>query len=683
VTGTLRPNLVSVTPYEIASLPDWVRVDTRAISPAQNTESPQVFNLVDYQLSVNADSTASFSRLNFTILDASRIDEGSQFLYEVVPGSQQVVFHSCVIHRDGQTINALDADNIRAVQRERELEKQIASGRLTVELTVDDVRVGDTVDICVTEYDLAGEHPLYGRYFQATNWLSWGVPVARQTLLLRNNSPKSVQFREIDSEKSVDKRKEVAPGDTYTQEWSELPMRESTPGVPNWFWPPAYFVTSESSWESISSYLYNFYVKQGVLEDNIDLGSIEGIDWQGRNAETVNAVIDFVQNEVRYRGENNGIYSHTPKEPARTLKKRSGDCKDKSNLLLALLTRIDVDAQLVLVNTRLMGEIANLDPSPYLFDHMVVRFEFDGETYYVDPTLQKQGGSLANRTKLGYEQALILSPENGKLVAVPKQDSNDLFKLKHIVDLRDESKPRLTIKRVFHSERADNMRSYFASREKSQYQDDFEDYAKEHVNVSLERVSGIEIEKDDLLGNYLGTSETYALILDDGKLEGNSMQVFTSFYEQVQIYDERELPQVVELDGELLHHIHVMYPYKQTIDTDKFSKETQWFDYNDSIEVDGNNLHFKMKISPKADEVPADKNAEYQKVIEELQARSISRFPVKREKSDTELFVLFAAMIGLLAAYSHIPFALFAAGCATLALVGLREQLVALFKPKK
>jgi len=450
-----------------------------------------------------------------------------------------VVFHSCVIYRDGKTIDALDNENIRAVQRERELENHIASGRMTVELIVDDVRVGDTIDICVTEYDLAGEHPLYGRYFQATNWLSWGVPVTRQKLLLENASDNSIKFREIDSEKSVDTRNEVAPGETYTREWNNLPMRENTPGVPNWFWPPAYFVTSQSSWESISRYLYNYYVKQGVLEDNIDLSTIESIDWQGRDAATVNSVIEFVQNEVRYRGENNGIYSHTPKEPARTLKKRSGDCKDKSNLLLALLARIDVEAQLVLVNTRLRGEIANMDPSPYLFDHMVVRFEFEGVAYYIDPTLQKQGGNLANRTKLSYQEALVLSPNNGRLVPLPKPDTADLFKLTHIVDLRDETAPRLTIKRLFHSERADNMRSYFASREKSQYQEDFEGYAKEHINASLVLVAGIEIEKDDLGANYLGTTETYKLILDDGKIENNMVQIYTSFNEQIQIYDDK------------------------------------------------------------------------------------------------------------------------------------------------
>lgn len=62
-------------------------------------------------------------------------------------------------------------------------------------------------------------------------------------------------------------------------------------------------------------------------------------------------LVRFVENEIRYRGENLGVYSHTPKAASHVLAKGAGDCKEKSNLLLALLTTIGVDANLALVNT--------------------------------------------------------------------------------------------------------------------------------------------------------------------------------------------------------------------------------------------------------------------------------------------------------------------------------------------
>ncbi len=681
MTGSLKPKLVSVTPYEIAALPEWVEVSEYGDVPPQHTDSPQVFNLVDYQMRIDSNRSANFTRLSFTILDASRVDEGSQFLYEVVPGAQHVVFHSCVIHRGESTINALNADNIRAVQRERELENHISTGRVTVELILDDVRVGDTIDLSVTQYDLVGEHPLYGHYFQAKNWLSWGVPVLSQKLRVQNESDGAIYFREIDSEQEVDRRESILAGGSLSREWNNLPMRENTPGVPLWFWPPIYFVTSESSWQGISEYLYNYYGTQGVWEDDITLSDIEGIDWQDRSEATVRAVIDFVQNSVRYRGESDGIYSHTPKSPAKTLKKRSGDCKDKSNLLRALLAKLDIDAQLVLVNTRLTNEVSRMDPSPFMFDHMVVRFEFDGAVLFVDPTLQKQGGTLANRTKLEYGQALVLSPTNGRLEALPKPGVADLFKLKHIVDLRDVDAPTLTIERVFHGERADNMRSYFSSRERSQYQDEFESYAKEHINASLKCIDGIVVEHDCLETNYVNTIEKYALILDDGEIENDNMQIYTSFAEQLEIVEDQKFAQEITLDGELNHHIHVMYPYKPSVDEDKFSKSTKWFEYKDVTSVDGNNLHFRMTVKPLTNEVAAGELEQYQTEVTDVKKRCVSQFGIKKEKSDAEVGALIAAMLALLIAFQHLPLAVFAIAFIAIGLIAMRETIAGWLKP--
>jgi hypothetical protein len=684
VTGSLKHNLVSVTPYEIAATPDWVKTDYHPAAASQQSDSPQVFNLVDYQMRVGVDRSAFFSRTHFTVLDASRIDDASQFLYEVVPGSQQVVFHSCVINRGGKTIDALDSQNIRAVQRERELERQIASGRVTVELVIDDVRVGDSVELLVTEYDLAGEHPLYGRYFQANNWLSWGVPVTRQCLRIQNASDVPVHFRHVDSAKDIDTNETLSPGAEFERDWHDLPIRQGTPGVPDWFWPPGYFVTSSASWQSISQYLYNYYIEQDVLRDDVNLEDIDGVDWQRGDETTVLAIIDFVQNAVRYRGETDGIYSHTPKPPAQTLKKRSGDCKDKSNLLVCLLARVGVDAQLVLVNTRLKGVLTLMNPSPYLFDHMVVRFEYEGTVYFVDPTIPKQGGDLKHRARLNYQQALVLLPENGRLEPIDPPDVADLFSMTHTVDLRDEAAPKMTISRVYHGGRADNMRSYFASRESSHYQSDFEDYAKEQINVPLSRVEGISVVSDDTQLNYLSTSECYGLDLDDANLDNGMLQIRTTFHEDLQILDEEELPQIIDLDGELNHHIHVKYARKSSVDNDSYQKSNSWFDYSDVLEVDGNELHFKMTVKPVSNEVAVEDLRNYRDSVEEIRQRSVSQFIVKHGKSDTEVFLICAALVGLLISYSRTSHYVFLLGFMVIGLYWAREALLervkALFK---
>jgi len=118
----------------------------------------------------------------------------------------------------------------------------------------------------------------------------------------------------------------------------------------------------------------------------------------------------------------------------------------------------------------------------------------------------------------------------------------------------------------------------------------------------------------------------------------------------------------------------------KTIEEETYSKSTDWYDYKDTVTIEGNNLHFKVALSPKATEVPADKIAQYQKDIEAVHARSMSQFSIKREKSDIEIYLLIAAMIGMLIAFEHISFPAFTAGCAVIAIVAIRENIANWFK---
>jgi transglutaminase-like putative cysteine protease len=103
-----------------------------------------------------------------------------------------------------------------------------------------------------------------------------------------------------------------------------------------------------------------------------------------------------VQDEVRYLGIELGTYSHTPTGPSKVFERRFGDCKDKTLLLATVLNELGIDARPALVNTDARRALDGWQPSPYAFDHVIVRAELGGKTYWLDPTTPYQRGTLAD-----------------------------------------------------------------------------------------------------------------------------------------------------------------------------------------------------------------------------------------------------------------------------------------------
>ena len=185
--------------------------------------------------------------------------------------------------------------------------------------------------------------------------------------------------------------------------------------------------------------------------------------------EKANALLHFVQDEIRYLAISIGESSHRPSPPADVLERRFGDCKDKSLLLVALLREIGLDAQVALVHSDLTRRVRDLQPSPLSFDHAIVHVSlsraararvassfavtqktklrdlaripavpapvsappvpemaFDPvapSELWLDPTIGLQGGDFTCRALPDYGYALVLAPDTRELrrVTVPAE----------------------------------------------------------------------------------------------------------------------------------------------------------------------------------------------------------------------------------------------------------------------
>ena len=96
------------------------------------------------------------------------------------------------------------------------------------------------------------------------------------------------------------------------------------------------------------------------------------------NRQKADALLEYVQKEIRYTGLEIGLHSHAPNPPKVVLDRHFGDCKDKSLLLISVLGAVGIDAYPALVSSSLRVHVGEILPSPLAFDHVVVFAVIDG-----------------------------------------------------------------------------------------------------------------------------------------------------------------------------------------------------------------------------------------------------------------------------------------------------------------
>ena len=173
-----------------------------------------------------------------------------------------------------------------------------------------------------------------------------------------------------------------------------------------------------ASWAEVARWAYGLYEQtpppNGALTAKItEIRSAHPTE--GARAE---AVVRFVQDEIRYLGIELGEHSHRPHSASSVFEQRFGDCRDKVMLLVTMLRALGVNADPALVDTNLSAHVGDELPSPQAFDHVIARLRVDGRELWVDPTRTLERGPLA-ATDVPYGRALIASKETTDLSVIP------------------------------------------------------------------------------------------------------------------------------------------------------------------------------------------------------------------------------------------------------------------------
>ena len=379
--------------------------------PIDEVPGGEYFLLLDEQVKTDVSSEYYYHYVT-KMVNEKGVESASQISVVFDPAYEKLTFHCINVHRDGLVFDQLKEDRMQVIQRETSLEYLMYDGRLTATIILHDVRVGDIIEYSFT---VAGDNPVYQGHVLHVNRVQWSTPLHEQffRLLWPKTKPLYIKkfFTTIEPEKH--------PRDTHTEyiiSQRDLPALLTESDAPQWYNPyPRIYFSSTSSWKEAVKWALSYYRLPETTSDDIEAIATEIRQKYKDTRERVSAALQYVQSNIRYLGVEIGVGGLIPRSPEETLKKRFGDCKDKSMLLLVILRALDVEARPVLVNTRYRHVLEELPPSPAFFNHVIVMAKVDGKTYWIDPTMSHQRGALDTLYQPCYGMALVVSDDTVSL----------------------------------------------------------------------------------------------------------------------------------------------------------------------------------------------------------------------------------------------------------------------------
>lgn len=403
--------------------PAWVKpieLEADASAPVEQIRSGVYYLLVDRQTRVAGNERQQFNRFAIKVVNDKGMEHAASIDIDFDPTFQRLQLHTLAVHRNGRVISQLATVPIRTLQREKELEALILDGRLTASLLVQDVRVGDVVEYAFT---VRGVHPsMKGGHFGGFD-MQWRDPVHALYMRLLWPAKRPITFKNMNlSEPAV----ESEQGGVRQYEWvaKGVPGLRLSDDAPVWFDPYPYVQWSSfGDWSEVSRWAVPLYAPPALPGGELR-EEVERIQRTfSEPGDQVTAVLQYVQKNIRYLSVDVGVGSYTPSQPRTVMARRFGDCKDKTLLTLTMLKALGIEARAALVNTRLREGLMQRIPSPGAFDHVLVRVQVNGQSYWIDPTRYPQMGRLDAISQPYFGYALIVDPATQDLEPMPRSDA--------------------------------------------------------------------------------------------------------------------------------------------------------------------------------------------------------------------------------------------------------------------
>jgi len=491
----------------VATPSSWVTPRTFDKYPRAEGLDPSIetrWLLVDHQ--INARNDEQFYHFARQILTSSGVMRFSHITVEYDPSCEALTFHWVRLWRGGECFNRLDRSKIQTSQGGLNTESFLFSSQQSATLLLEDVRVGDIIEYA---YTIEGSNPALDGKFVADIPLQFAEPVDSLYTRLVWPHPRLLYIQNHGTD--------FQPRTLYKSNLVEFiwslqkvaPLRREPP-TPIWYDPWPWVQLSEFHlWSDVNKWALRLFSTTNAPEPEL-ANKIK--EWKAlpEAEDRLLAALRFVQEDVRYLAVEGGSAGYQPASASAVFARRYGDCKDKTLLLVSILRALKIEAYPVLVNSRRRQTLADMHPSPILFDHAITAATLNEQTYWLDATAMYERGPLAVRSWPNYGRGLLIRPGVDALTEIPPcpvQPKTTVVEHVHVRGLNSETSMRIVTEAE--GSDAEGLRQHFATTPREDLEREYlNDQAKLYPDI---RPTGPLLFTDDEQQNRIEIVESYAI----------------------------------------------------------------------------------------------------------------------------------------------------------------------------
>jgi Domain of Unknown Function with PDB structure (DUF3857) len=448
-----------------APVPAWAACEPAPAMPDQAledfTDQGLLRILHETQLSLMEPGFAVYMRVLQRVLTRTGAERAANVALEFDPAHEQLEVHSISVWRDGLATEYARPGAMQLLRRESQLERLTLNGRLTASFVVPDLRAGDQLEVRFTQF--SGHPVLSGRYGGWLAFNAYGPWVETRVRLIRPLS-RAITLKPFNSPPAAEARSEGGCEELRCSLVGQkrLALEDLMPA-----WTvkaPCYQVSEFSSWGEVA-HLFAPHYQDSVLPEGVGAACAEIAVTRSDPATLAVEWLRFVQRTLRYFALALGDGGLLPRDLETIWQRRFADCKDAVRFYVAGARRLGLDACAALVSTTHGLSLDTFLPSAQLFNHVIVCLRIGENTYWLDPTLPPQAGSLQQLVAPHAGWALPLTRETQALEALPDAVPVEHVHCEDLVTLgpKPESPARLERRFDLRFWAADNMRHRIAN----------------------------------------------------------------------------------------------------------------------------------------------------------------------------------------------------------------------------
>ncbi len=527
-------NDYSVESVPITNIPNWVKnTPIPTFDPEDSYleyfENGVICLLSDFQVNFTKPEIEKFFQCAYKITDNSCIGDMNNLSISFNPKKAQLLLHSVKILREEIVIDSLNPDKIQLFRQEKDLDRNLVTGDLTCYYTVPDLRVGDTL---LYSYTIIHEPIKVSCGKGQSSILEQNIRSHYAPVLLDSTRliwPKDIPFYETqkgDIPKVIKKEKDTIEI-CINVEKPDLNQHESDAPDFHLRGGRSYTISSEKNWRRIADYFAKRYVPEESPSQEL-LDFVRNISKSYPDPkDQIAEALDFCSSEVVYTSNSENLSENIPDRPSLVFARRYGDCKDKSLLLIEMLSLLGIKAYAALVD---MEEREYLDAiGPYLkaFDHVVVYIELGEEVFWLDPTIKNQGKNLDSGFIFSDQKALILKSDTHSLIQVQSDfPSGPEIIIEEQFDFSDVENTLYKIETTYRYNHAQGVRNSYKESGNSRWKDSLLDYVQQYYPGAT------PIQDPILIDNY----EKNTIKIDESYNLGNIFEKYENENEYAKVF---------------------------------------------------------------------------------------------------------------------------------------------------